>query len=36
VRTIMMEIGHSDIRTSMQYISPDHAARFEQVDRVID
>jgi site-specific recombinase XerD len=36
VRTIMMEMGHSDIRTSMQYISPDHAARFEQVDRVID
>ncbi|MFN7185818.1 MAG: tyrosine-type recombinase/integrase [Alphaproteobacteria bacterium] len=33
VRTIMMEMGHSDIRTSLQYISPDHAARLEQVDR---
>lgn len=36
VRTIMMEMGHSDIRTSLQYISPDHAARFEQVDRAFE
>jgi integrase len=36
VGTIMMEMGHSDIRTSMQYIRADHAARFEQVDRAFE
>jgi site-specific recombinase XerD len=32
VRTIMVEMGHSDVSTTLLYISPDHQARFEQVD----
>lgn len=34
VRTIMLQMGHSKIETTLAYMSPDHEARFAQVDKV--
>ena len=31
--TLMREMGHADLRTTMKYVKPDPAERFRQVDK---
>ena len=34
--TLMREMGHADVRTTMKYVKPDAAERFRQVDKAFE
>jgi integrase len=34
--TLMREMGHADVRTTMKYVRPDAAERFRQVDQAFE